>query len=249
MGRAPRSDFTTDEARFRRRCQALLSTAVTLNRKSQSELPSVEQVVEAIETSRDQGVALEYLTDAMSGKHWPAAPKAWKIGEALRVCGASAWSGLAMLYVAGRYEDYVGTSVLLAWHSLAEPADYDVVKSYIRSVPALFGSFLVQERFLINESGDGWTNEDEESALDRLADRALESRWSAKFELNGERLRQSWRDWSDVRGGQSRLAVRASAIEMARGLRMELREREIETYLEDMLDDPQRLEKQIPRQL
>ncbi len=190
----------------------------------------------------------KYVSEVVSGHQRPESLKAWRIGQALQHCGAWAWTGIAMLYAAGHYSDYVGVSVHLARQCRLDPAEYETAAEYIRTVPIRFGSFLALERFLADrETVDA--DEDDDVAHYEFDERGLVARWSCAAKLDPDRLQRAWDHWQDAKDAQSPVAVRARSISLSKELRVALREREAQAYLNDILSNPACLDEQTSARL
>jgi hypothetical protein len=211
----------------------------------------IEPQLVPFDTLGEGGVPRKYVSDVLDGIGRPEALKAWRIGQALQHCGAACWTGIAMLYAAGHYADYVGVSVIFAGQcrsdAVASPA-YDTAVEYIKTVPMLFGSFLAKERF-VNASDSSGTDADDQAALSEFDDRALLARRSSVVELDAARLQRAWIHWDVCRDTQFPLAIRARSIALSKDLRIALREREAETYLTGVLSDPNGVEREMSARL
>ncbi len=249
LSRKPRSDPDSEESAFRERCRSLLSTATSF-RHARPRQPTVAQLRRAIETlcrPSAEKIPRKYVSDVVDGFHRPEPLKAWRIGQGLQHCGASAWTGIAMLYVAGWYADYVGVAVHLARQSRSDSSAHHAAAEYIRTLPVRFGSFLAEQR------AEAWhlpgdTEGDDLPIFAELQNNALLARWTCEIELDAARLQTAWDHWQVSRDTQSPLATRARAIAHSKE-RLALREREAEAYLRFVFDNPQSLDEQLSARL
>lgn len=132
-----RDDAVADEAQARRYCREYLVTCIG---PSKGLRVSIREIGNAISNLYYDGVRSfeKQLRLIVRGERRPKSIMAWQIGQTLMHLGVPGWNGLAMLYLAGRYRDFIGISSCYALSILGDnKKTLDDFTEWITALPML----------------------------------------------------------------------------------------------------------------